>query len=99
MEHCYYARAKSLRDYINSTPESQRGLYSVDNSALYVITGADEDGKKNIRTFTRNFYEKWFPGNYAVGISYNGNWNLKNISIDGGKSTKLSSCVVYGAVK
>lgn len=91
--------AKSLRDYINSTPESQRGLYSVDNSALYVITGADEDGKKNIRTFTRNFYEKWFPGNYAVGISYNGNWNLKNISIDGGKSTKLSSCVVYGAVK
>lgn len=91
--------AKSLRDYINSTPESQRGLYSVNNSALYVVTGANEDGDNNIRTFTNNFYEKWFSGNYEVGISYNGGWSLKNVSIDGGKSTKLSSCVVYGAVK
>ncbi len=91
--------AKSLRDCINSTPENQRGLYSVDNYALYVITGADEDVKMNSRTFTKDFYAKWFPGNYVVGISYNGGWNLKNISIDGGKSTKLSSGVVYGAVK
>lgn len=91
--------AKSLRDYINSTPETQRGLYSANNSALYVITGAYEDGNKKSRTFTKKFYTKWFPGTYVVGISYNGGCNLKNISIDGGKSTKLSSCVVYGAVK
>ena len=66
---------------------------------MYVVTGANEDGDNNIRTFTNNFYEKWFSGNYEVGISYNGGWSLKNVSIDGGKSTKLSSCVVYGAVK
>ncbi|EGN56024.1 hypothetical protein PRBRB14_04010 [Hallella multisaccharivorax DSM 17128] len=90
---------KKLKDYINSTPDDQRGLYSVDNSALYVVTGADEFGKTRAKTFDKKFYAKWFPGIYVFGFSYNGSFNLKSISMDGGKSTKLSSGTVYGAVK
>lgn len=90
---------KKLKDYINSTPDDQRGLYSVDNSALYVVTGVDEFGKTRAKTFDKKFYAKWFPGIYVFGFSYNGSFNLKSISMDGGKSTKLSSGTVYGAVK
>lgn len=90
---------KELKNLINYTPENQRGLYSVNNYALYVVTGSDEFGKTRVRTFTKKFYAKWLPGIYSFGFSYNGNFNLKSIYIDGGKSTKLSSGTVYGAVK
>lgn len=89
----------ALKNHINSIPEDLRGLYSVDNSALYVITGPDEFGRRGAKTYDKKFYAKWLPGTYEAGFTYNGGVNLKSIYMNGGKSTTLSSGTVYGAVK
>lgn len=90
---------KKLKEYINSTPEGQRGLYAVDSSVLYVISGADEFEATKARTLTQKAYAKWFPGTYEVSFSYNGGFKLASVTMDGGTKTQLSSGTVYGAVK
>lgn len=90
---------KELKSYINSTPEEQRGLYAVDSYVLYVISGADEFETTKARSLTKKFYTKWFPGTYEVSFSYNGGFQLKSVTMDGGTKTQLSSGTVYGAVK
>lgn len=90
---------KALVKVINETPESQRGVYSVDNSILYIAGPADEYEKKKVKTFDKKFYSKWFPGTYEVSFSYNGKLNVEDVSINKDADITLSSCVAYGAVK
>lgn len=90
---------EGLEQLINSVQKENRGLYSVDNSSLYVIIGGDEYQKSHCKTLSKKFYAKWLPGEYEVTFSYNGNFNVKSAHFGQGVKTSLSSGTVYGAVK
>ncbi|WP_042371640.1 hypothetical protein [Bacteroides neonati] len=88
-----------LKKQINGTKSSQVGLFSVNNDVIYVITGADEKGTNRRRSLETKFYSKWFPGTYVIGFSVGDGVDVKNVTLDGGKSTALHRGIVYGAIK
>ena len=90
---------KEVKNLINATPENQRGLFSANNSNLYLISGADEFGKTRTKTLDKKFNATWLDGTYEIAFAYNGSFSLRKISMKKCNCTKLSSAVVYGAVK
>lgn len=88
-----------LQNFINNTKEEQRGLYSANKNVLYVVTGPEEIYKNKKHSIEKKFYAQWFPGEYLIGFGFNNSFKLNSVKFDGGKSTKLSRGIVYGAVK
>lgn len=88
-----------LQNFINNTKEEQRGLYSANKSVLYVVTGPEEIYKNKKHSIEKKFYAQWFPGEYLIGFGFSNSFKLNSVKFDGGKSTKLSRGIVYGAVK
>ena len=91
--------SSSLKNLVEKAKSSQVGVFTVDNNVIYTITGADEESATSKKSLETKFYSKWFPGTYTVGFSFGNGVNVKNISLDGGKSTKLHRGIVYGAIK
>lgn len=91
--------SSGIKKVINKTKSSQVGLFTVNNDVIYTVTGADEKSGTRKKSLETKFYSRWFPGTYTIGFSVGDGVNVKGVSLDGGKSTKLNRGVVYGAIK
>ena len=87
-----------IKQLINQTPVTQKGIFAVDDKRLLTIVGPDETCKTNGRTLEKKFYASWGSFTFNFGFLLNGNISFKGVDIKKADKAELGRGVVYAAV-
>ena len=88
-----------IKNLINQTPSTQKGLYAVDDKYMLTIIAPYEEAECNKRTFDKKFYFDTCECLFDFGFLFGEGFKYKGFAFNQADKAILGRGIVYAAVK